>query len=101
LKHFENVKCNFRWLNFPGSPPAIVKASIMNQQYLYHLRYDLHAHFERQHMNHFCTPCAFCGSCDNSSAHRVFNCSTSSRHMSTRDILSLSVYRRAICAYRA
>jgi ribonuclease HI len=47
LSHSETVRCNFRWLNYTGVPPAIVDARIMRQQYLYHLRYDLQEHFSR------------------------------------------------------
>jgi hypothetical protein len=101
LKHNDVLKCNFRWLNFPGSPPAIVSAPIMRQQYLFHLRHDLHSHFERHlSLHHFRTTCPFCGSLDNSSTHRVFNCSTTSPAISTSDILLLNSHRRDLRAFR-
>jgi ribonuclease HI len=102
LKHLDAVRCNFRWINFTGTPPATVHAKIMKQQYLYHLRYDLHAHFKRYTtLTRLCTPCPLCGSDDNSSVHRIFECHTNSSSLSTRDVISFTQYRRALCAYRA
>ena len=101
-QHLAAVRCNFRWINFPGSPPSIVKATIMRQQYLYHLRYDLQAHFLRYPALHrMRTPCPLCDSQENSSVHRIFECRTDSRRVSTRDVISLVTYRRALCAFRA
>ena len=101
-QHLGTVRCNFRWINFPGSPPAIVKAALMKQQHLYHLRYDLHLHFSRHTALHrLRTPCPLCGSQDNSNVHRVFDCHTSSPIVSTQDVISFTKHRRDICSYRA
>jgi len=101
-QHLDTLRCNFRWINFPGSPPAIVKAALSKQQHMYHLRYDLHAHFSRHAALHrLRTPCPLCGSQDNSSVHRVFDCQTNSLLVSTQDVISLSKYKRALCSYRA
>jgi len=98
--HLEALRGDIRWANYPGSPPAIVGASIMRQQYLYHLRYDLQAHFSRHSaLQAFQTSCPFCASPDNSNVHRVFAC-TSSAAVSIQDSLSIPVYQRAITKYR-
>jgi hypothetical protein len=102
MQHLDIIKCNFRWTNFPGSPPAIVKAPIMNQQYLYHLRYDLHSHFSRHSsLSRLQTPCPFCGSADNSGVHRIFECTISSSVISTPDVISFGSSRRDLRAYRS
>jgi hypothetical protein len=101
LLYLESVRCNFRWLNFPGSPPAIVKAKITRQHFLFHLRCDLQSHFRRiPALNHLCTPCPFCGSTANSNVHRVFDCALGSHNISTQDVLSCRAQRRALCAFR-
>ena len=101
LLHKASVRCNFRWLNFPGSPPAIVKAKIMRQHFLFHLRYDTQSHFLRiTALNHLATACPFCGSATNSTVHRVFECNSPSLHVSTQDVMSLQAHQRAVCAYR-
>jgi hypothetical protein len=88
--HLEALRGDIRWANYPGSPPAIVGANIMRQQYLYHLRYDLQAHFSRHSaLQAFQTSCPFCASPDNSNVHRVFACTPSA-----------AVYQRAITKYR-
>ena len=101
MLHKQSVGCNFRWLNFPGSPPAIVKAPIMRQHFLYHLRYDLQSHFLRHPaLNHLSSNCPLCGSISNSNIHRVFECSASSSHVSLQDSLSWSAHRRSLRAFR-
>ena len=101
-QHLDTARCNIRWINFPGCPPAIIKASIMNQHFLYHLRYDQDSHFARHpSLYGLRTPCPLCNSEDNSGAHRIFDCRTSSSVISTQDVMSLVSYRRALCAYRS
>ncbi len=100
LSHLEKVRCNFRWVNYPGVPPAMVEARIMRQQYLYHLRYDLQEHFSRHSALYaFCSSCPFCGSQDNSNVHRVFICAHSAA-VSTPDFVSLTKYQISLRRYR-
>lgn len=100
LSHSETVRCNFRWLNYTGVPPAIVDARILRQQYLYHLRYDLQEHFSRHSaLHHFCSSCPFCGSQDNSNVHRVFICNQSAA-VSTQDFVSLTKHQISLRRYR-
>jgi ribonuclease HI len=100
LSHLDTVRCNFRWINYPGVPPAIVGANILRQQYLYHLRYDLQDHFSRHTaLRIFCSPCPFCGSQDNSNVHRIFNCNQSAS-VSTQDLVALARFQIALRRYR-
>ena len=100
LSHLEMVRCNFRWINYTGVPPAIVGAKIMHQQYLYHLRYDLQEHFSRHSALHvFRSTCPFCGSPDNTNVHRVFICNQS-ESVSTQDFVSLTKCQIALRRYR-
>ena len=101
LYHLDTVRCNFRWINYPGVPPAIVGADILRQQYLHHLLYDLQDHFSRHTaLRIFCSPCPFCGSQDNSNVHRIFNCNQSDDSVSTQDLVAPTRFQIALRRYR-